>query len=176
MKREPLTLRLQRLLPPNVDSARVRLLVLYSAALGLAVCLLDFAIRYSTAYRQLFYRPGPGPETELCPGALMLPFSAFAVTPLLVWGALAALALCSSALLYSSFYQGARSMYLMRRLPDGGRTLRRWIWAVPLRSAAQSLVTGATVLAVLFLLWRFITPEVCLPGAYTPPSDAAFLY
>ena len=73
------------------------------------------------------------------------------------------LTLASTALLYSSYYQGSRSIYLMRRLPDGRRILRRQIWSVPLRVMVLLLLLGVVMLAASWLVWRFVTPEQCLP-------------
>ena len=71
--------------------------------------------------------------------------------------------LVSTALLYSSYYQGSRSIYLMRRLPDGRSLLRRQIWSVPLRVMGLLLLLGVVLLAATWLVWRFVTPAQCLP-------------
>ena len=73
------------------------------------------------------------------------------------------LTLASTVLLYSSYYQGSRSIYLMRRLPDGRSLLRRQIWSVPLRVMGLLLLLGVVMLAATWLVWRFVTPAQCLP-------------
>ena len=93
----------------------------------------------------------------------MLPFWQ-TMEPALVLMALFALGtLLSATALYASYYQGGRSIYLMRRLPDGRRILRRQIWSVPLRVMVLLLLLGVVMLAASWLVWRFVTPEQCLP-------------
>ena len=75
------------------------------------------------------------------------------------------LALLSAVMLYSSYYLGGRSIYLMRRLPDGRQTLRRQVWTVPLVWAVCAVAAAAVVLGLCYLAWRFITPEQCIPTA-----------
>ena len=51
-------------------------------------------------------------------------------------------------MLYSSYYLGGRSIYLMRRLPDGRQTLRRQVWTAPLVWAVCAVAAAAVVLGV----------------------------
>ena len=97
------------------------------------------------------------------PGAIMPRFDRYAILTVYVTGGALLLTLASTALLYSSYYQGSRSIYLMRRLPDGRRILRRQIWSVPLRVMVLLLLLGMVMLAASWLVWRFVTPEQCLP-------------
>ena len=53
----------------------------------------------------------------------------------------------------------------MRRLPDGKRTLRRQVWSAPLRTAMLLIAAGMVLIGIFYLLWRFVTPEPCLPTA-----------
>ena len=95
-------------------------------------------------------------------GARMLPFWQ-TMEPALVLMALFALgALLSATVLYASYYQGGRSIYLMRRLPDGGRTLRRQVWTVPLRWMAACIAAAAALSVLCWAVWRLITPAQTL--------------
>ena len=95
-------------------------------------------------------------------GARMLPFWQ-TMEPALVLMALLALgALLSATVLYASYYQGGRSIYLMRRLPDGGRTLRRQVWTVPLRWMAACIAAAAVLSVLCWAAWRLITPAQTL--------------
>ena len=80
-----------------------------------------------------------------------------------VIGVVVLLALLSAVMLYSSYYLGGRSIYLMRRLPDGKQTLRRQVWTVPLLWAVCAAVLGAVVLTLCYAAWCWITPSQCLP-------------
>ena len=83
----------------------------------------------------------------------------------LLVGVVVLLALLSAVMLYSSYYLGGRSIYLMRRLPDGRQTLRRQVWTAPLVWAVCAVAAAAVVLGLCYLAWRFITPEQCIPTA-----------
>ena len=101
------------ILPPNMETDRVQGWILWSLTAPAFVCAILFLVRYYQAYDQLWwsaYTPWPG---EL--RALMAPFAQCAVWTLLVYPVLAVVALATAAVLYSSYYQGSRSIYLMRR-------------------------------------------------------------
>ena len=155
--------KLSAILPPNMEADRVHGWILWSLTAPAFVCAILFLVRYYQAYDQLWwssYSPWPG---EL--RALMAPFAQCAVWTLLVYPVLAVVALATAAVLYSSYYQGSRSIYLMRRLPDGKRTLRRQVWSAPLRTAMLLIAAGMVLIGIFYLLWRFVTPEPCLPTA-----------
>ena len=143
-----------RYLPPNVAPERVWHLMWGMLAAAVFWCGIHFAVTYSRAYQALFQNWGTRYQT-LDPTVLMIRIIA----------ALMVIALLSAVMLYSSYYQGSRSIYLMRRLPDGKRTLRRQVWSAPLRTAMLLIAAGMVLIGIFYLLWRFVTPEPCLPTA-----------
>lgn len=151
---------LERVLPPNVPADTMHGIIIGSLGLGVLVAAIDFTVRYSATYRGMFYWDG-----RLMDTALMNHFSAYAEPVVIVFGVVVLLALLSAVMLYSSYYLGGRSIYLMRRLPDGRRTLRRQVWTAPLLWAACAAVLGALVLALCYGAWYWITPDQCLPTA-----------
>ncbi len=151
---------LERVLPPNVPADTMHGIIIGSLGLGVLVAVIDFTVRYSATYRGMFYWDG-----RLMDTALMNHFSAYAEPVVIVFGVVVLLALLSAVMLYSSYYLGGRSIYLMRRLPDGRRTLRRQVWTAPLLWAACAAVLGALVLALCYGAWYWITPDQCLPTA-----------
>ena len=102
-------------------------------------------------------------EAKVLDTALMGPFSAYAEPVVIVFGVVVLLALLSAVMLYSSYYLGGRSIYLMRRLPDGRQTLRRQVWTAPLLWAVSTVVLCALVLGLCYGAWYCITPSQCLP-------------
>ena len=145
--------KLSSILPPNMETDRVQGWILWSLTVPAFVCAILFLVRYYQAYDQLWwsaYTPWPG---EL--RALMAPFAQCAVWTLLVYPVLAVVALATAAVLYSSYYQGSRSIYLMRRLPDGRSLLRRQVWTVPLLWAvcAAALALSKPVRAMPEAVW-----------------------
>lgn len=151
---------LERILPPNVPADTMHGIIIGSLAIGALAAAIDFIARYSTAYRSLF-----GWNGWLSDTALMSSFSAYAEPVVIVFGVVVLLALLSAVMLYSSYYLGGRSIYLMRRLPDGRQTLRRQVWTVPLLWAVCAAVLGAVVLTLCYAAWCWITPSQCLPTA-----------
>lgn len=153
-----------RYLPPNVAPERVWHLMCGMLAAAVFWCGIHFAVTYSRAYQALFQNWGTRYQT-LDPTVLMLRFGSFALDVIRIIAALMVIALLSAVMLYSSYYQGSRSIYLMRRLPDGKRTLRRQVWSAPLRTAMLLIAAGMVLIGIFYLLWRFVTPEPCLPTA-----------
>ena len=151
---------LERILPPNVPADTMYGIIIGSLGLGALVSAIDFTVRYSSVYRGLFYWDG-----RLMDTALMNHFSAYAESVVIVFGVVVLLALLSAVMLYSSYYLGGRSIYLMRRLPDGRRALRRQVWTAPLLWAVCAAALCALVLALCYGAWYWITPDQCLPTA-----------
>ena len=154
--------KLSDLLPPNVNAEQVKGWIIALLTITTLMCGILLLCSYPEDYRELFLRWGTEYQT-LRPGAIIPEFDRYAIrTVYVIVGALL-LTLASTALLYSSYYQGSRSIYLMRRLPDGRSLLRRQIWSVPLRVMGLLLLLGVVMLAASWLVWRFVTPEQCLP-------------
>lgn len=149
---------LERILPPNVPASTMQGIIVGSLAIGTLAASIDFIARYSTAYRSLF-----GWNGWLSDTALMNSFSAYAEPVLLLFGVVVLLALLSAVMLYSSYYLGGHSIYLMRRLPDGKQTIRRQVWTAPLLWAVCAAALGTLVLGLCYGAWYCITPSQCLP-------------
>lgn len=154
--------KLSDLLPPNVNAEQVKGWIIALLTITTLMCGILLLCSYPEDYRELFLRWGTEYQT-LRPGAIIPEFDRYAIRTVYVIGGALLLTLASTALLYSSYYQGSRSIYLMRRLPDGRSLLRRQIWSVPLRVMGLLLLLGVVLLAATWLVWRFVTPAQCLP-------------
>ena len=152
---------LRRHLPPNVEAERAHDLI-WGLLIGCAVIgFIVFACRYYRCYNDLFYyREGRRLIRE---GMLMPSFPRVIRGMCMVSGWEIWMALGYSLKLRGSFFSGSQSIYLMRRLPDGRRTLRHMVTDVPLRWALWTVLLWLLSVAVAFLLWRFCTPAACLP-------------
>jgi hypothetical protein len=159
-------------LPPNVPVDAVKSAAQLGLAAGTILSVADFSGRYSNARQALYVENGSanGWTQVLIPGARITPYSQMIGLTLLIFAALAALALASAALMYASFYQGGRSIYLLRRLPDRRRTTARYLWSVPLQLVLLAVTWCLVLLVVYYLFWRFCTPAQCL----VPPFDGLF--
>lgn len=154
--------KLSRLLPPNMDAAQVKGWIIALLTITALLCAILFLGSYPEDYRNLFLDWGTKRQ-RFAPGMIIPRFDRYAILTAYVIGGALVLTLASAALLYSSYYQGSRSIYLMRRLPDGRSLLRRQIWSVPLRVMGLLLLLGVVLLAATWLVWRFVTPAQCLP-------------
>lgn len=169
------TEKLSALLPPNMAAQQVRSWITGGLTLELLGCLNVFAMHYCGDYNRLFmYRNGHRVLRQDV-YALVEAFSHYAAPMVWITVGLVLLALALAAVLYSSYYQGSRSIYLMRRLPDGHRTLRQQVWCVPLRTAALLLAAGLLAIGAAWLMWRYMTPAQCLPTAENLQRAAAAL-
>ncbi|MBQ2062419.1 MAG: hypothetical protein II458_07055 [Oscillospiraceae bacterium] len=157
--------RLDRILPPNVDRERVRVTAAVSLCIATLLSMMSFFTRYTLAREMLYTRTVDG-RAELIPGATIQAYHSMIGNTVFFFAVLTAAALASAGLMYASFFQGGRSIYLMRRLPDGGRTLRRFVWAAPVRMALLCVLWCLALLAIYFFIWRFATPAQCLGPAF----------
>ena len=64
---------------------------------------------------------------------------------------------------YAYHYLGSRSIYLMRRLPDGWELWRRCL-TVPVLLAVLCLVAIELLTILHFLMFLLLTPSPCLPA------------
>ena len=154
--------KLSRLLPPNMDAAQVKGWIIALLTIVALLCAILFLGSYPEDYRNLFLDWGTKRQ-RFAPGMIIPRFDRYAILTAYVIGGALVLTLASAALLYSSYYQGSRSIYLMRRLPEGRSLLRRQVWSVPLRVMGLLLLLGVVLLAATWLVWRFVTPAQCLP-------------
>lgn len=128
--------------------------------------LLAFLNRYSNA-RGALYERVQGLDgrlvTQLVPGRIIIPFPEL-MAGLPLWGLWLYLAamLVQVGRHYAWHTRGSMSIYLMKRLPDRWELHRR-CWTVPVLAALMELVLFAVMTGLCWLLYRFATPEGCLP-------------
>lgn len=134
---------------------------------GFALSLLwslGYLFRLHAGYEELFTRVGV--DKVLNPGAVMPDFTDILGGGLRGFGVVA---LCMAALAvwhYLYHYQGSKSIYLMRRLPDRWELWRRCA-ALPVLLAAAAGLLAVLLLLVYFGVYLLVTPKVCLiPGQW----------
>ena len=62
---------------------------------------------------------------------------------------------------YASFWQGSKSIYLMRRLPDRFELHRRCL-VLPIAEAVISLLAAVILFFLYYAIYIAVTPEQCL--------------
>ena len=116
---------------------------------------------YYNAYTNLFRETLTG-ERVLREGAMMPAFSVLANGVLAGFTFTAAVMLVFLCRNLLTFYQGSRSIYLMRRLPDAWELPRRTA-QLPLCGATMAVLTAFLTYGVLYAVYMGITPPECLP-------------
>ncbi len=100
---------------------------------------------------------------ELVPTRTIAPFSwLISGAPLVGFWAFLGLMALQVLRHYRYHTQGAMSIYLMKRLPDRWELHRR-CWVIPLLSTLVELALMGVMVFLCWLLYRYATPEVCLP-------------
>ena len=153
---------LKKHLPPDIDTEETFKLICIFIFAFTAVGFICFAAKYGERYNLLFYYENHKRLIEN--GIKMLPFKELAYPMLIIDLIGALLAMLYSIELYRSFVKSSQSIYLMKRLPDSGKTLRHMVFDVPLRWALCSLALSLISAVIAFLIWRFCTPAICLPA------------
>lgn len=154
---------LQRLVPPGVDARQELRWLLGGWALSF-VYSLGFVIRM-VQERSMLYRVA-GSGRVLRTGVAMPDFAGLLGRHL--YGFLI-VALCMLAIVaYHYLYhrQGSKSIYTMRRLPDG-MELHRRCWTLPVLMALASLLAAFVLLMIYYVAYMLVTPKSCLtPGQW----------
>lgn len=155
--------RIESLLPPNVDPGSTLSSLNGAFIGGLTGSMLWFVIKYSRDYQALFTYDSVLRKKTLVAGARIAPFTDYEGCALWLLVYFAIIAAVWVVLLYGSFSRGSRSLYLMRRLPEGRKPLFAYVLRAPVRYMVYGAMLCAVLLGVYYIIWRFITPESCLP-------------
>ena len=145
--------------PPGLDTSGERRVFRWGMFLSLLVSFLFFP-RYFFALNELY--SGIGQNRRLIPGAVMEPFGS--VLDCVLCGFLVTALVMAGFLLrhYAYHWQGSRSIYLMRRLPDRWELHRRCL-AQPLFFMALCVLAALALLLLYYILYVTLTPAECLP-------------
>ncbi len=123
------------------------------------ICSVSFLFRYGNAYGNLFVYRG---AKRMLSGTRMEPFATLMDGVFLPMVLVMLSMPVTAVLLYYSHYQGSRSIYTMRRLPDPWQLPKRCI-TMPAIYLAISVLVTLILWGVYYLIWRYVTPVGCLP-------------
>ena len=102
----------------------------------------------------------------LIPGQMMPYFAKLLGSSLRLLPLTAAAMIPVAALFYAYHYQGSRSIYTMRRLPNAGELWRR-VLTLPALTAAMCFVMHVLLFSLYYGLYLLVTPAQCLqPGQW----------
>lgn len=123
-----------------------------------------FVYRFGSAVDSLYDRRRGFPDRALTPGTVILPYPQV-LGGCLIFFAVVALALALLPVAHFLFHrQGARSDYLMRRLPQRWELAKRCLAGTTVLLAATALIA-----ALLFVLF-FICYLAFTPAGHLPPD------
>lgn len=158
---------LSRYFPVGIERRKYIARLIHSAAIAL-IYSMSFLVRMAGAHGELYTELADGTRV-LIKGAAAPDFAELLRESVLGGSmlgflALAALDLLLAAYFYYYHYQGSRSIYLMRRLPQRGELHRRCL-AFPIFSVLALLLLMALTTAAYFLIYMSVMPAECVrPG------------
>lgn len=125
-------------------------------AIGLTLPLLR---RISEARQELYHWTGA--KKVLLEGAVMPDFITLVEKSFFGFPAVMAAALFFVLYHYAFHYQGSKSIYLMRRLPNRWELHRR-CWTLPVAAIALFALSAAVMFLLYFAIYLLATPGGCL--------------
>ena len=160
--KKPDPARLERLVPPGFG-LRFELQFFLTGLICSAVYSTLYLLRLANARDNLFaYSMGSG--RILLPDAQMPAFTELLADSFSWFGVLAAVAVIFAVWHYAYHWQGSKSIWLMRRLPDRWVLHRRCLILPALELAACALCT-LVLFWLYFGLYVWLTPEeIYVPG------------
>lgn len=152
-------IKLERLIPVGIEYKR-ELAWLKGGLIAAFVYSLGFFFRFMDEYRSLFI-PTDLNRRVLDVNAVMLDYVEILDGSLLLFFVLAVVMIALMVYHYSYHFQGSKSIYLMRRLPDRWELWRRCL-ALPIMGILISLLAAAILLLTYYGIYMLATPKACL--------------
>jgi len=148
-----------RLVPLGMDGVKRKNQMATMLGFGIGGSLI-FVLRYSNARSNLWgYYNG---RRQRIPGRMMLTFEELLPGTFTLM-AIAAIGFVMAAILFYLYhYQGCRSIYTMKRLPDRRELWRRCL-ALPVTALVLAGLCTLILIGLYWLLWRFATPADAFP-------------
>lgn len=144
-----------RYVPLGINGAEVRNNAVCGLAMGV-LWSLGFLFRFADAKRDLYFTNGKWT------GQPIRPFWEVIGNAYLLLGILALVMAAVAVMFYFYHYEGSRSIYTMKRLPNPWELWRRCL-AVPLCTIVLCAVLALLLLGIYYLVYLRCTPAGCLP-------------
>ncbi|NLW16480.1 MAG: hypothetical protein GX033_02315 [Firmicutes bacterium] len=145
-------------LPPGVDLERE--LAWFEGGIFVSLLYsLRFLIRYANEYQSLFLWNGS--EKVLNTNAVMPDFVQILGGSLSGFLVLALCMAATAAYHYSYHFQGSKSIYLMKRLPNRWELPRRCL-TLPVLGIITCLCIALLLLLIYYAVYMLFTPRACL--------------
>lgn len=155
-----------RWVPAGLDGGKEIKWIGFGLGFGALTAVILFLGHYYDALEKLYWNmPAPlaGAERSPIPGAVMTPFVRLLPGCGTVFALICAVMPFLAAYHYLHHRRGAKSIYLMRRLPRRWELHRRCL-SLPALGAVASLGTLGLLGIVFYGVYLLCTPAQCLPG------------
>jgi hypothetical protein len=157
-------IKMERLVPAGIDYKR-ELNWLRGGLIAAFIYSLGFFIRFMDRYGSLF-RVLVGNKRVLNENAVMPDYVDVLGDAILLFLVLALVMVALMVYHYIYHFQGSKSIYLMRRLPDRWELWRRCL-TLPVMGALTSLLAAAVIIIIYYGIYMLATPRACLsPGQW----------
>ena len=157
MKRSPINW--NRYVPLGMDGVKRKNQMATMLGVGIGGSLI-FPIKYSSAFASLFgYVNG---KYQRITHRRMLPFEELLPGTFTIMAIAAFGFVIAAVMFYLYHYQGCRSIYTMKRLPDQWELWRRCLM-LPIAFLLLSAICTVILIGLYWLLWRFVTPADAFP-------------
>lgn len=141
--------------PPGMDKKRERGCYIFLLLLAVArSCYFFDKLRWELAKLYIEY----GGYREYRHDVMMVDFYRLLNGNFLLFGAVILYCVGTMVFRFWYYYQGSKSIYLMRRLPDRSVLIRSCV-ETPLKRILLSLVVVAGLLLIFYLVYWIATPE-----------------
>ena len=151
-----------RLTPPGVRPGKQFGLLLFAAALFILSWSFGFLFSYASAAERLYILDW-NRVRQIKEGAVIQPFLFFIRGRMRGFWAYVLFCAGLAAGNYRSFYAETKSIYVMKRLPRAGEVGVRCL-TLPVLAVLAGFLFAVLLTAVYWLIYRYGTPEVCLPA------------
>ena len=149
------------LAPVGVDGKRELKWLLAGLTVAAVYSVYEFCAHYFGALDALYYH-GAATRMGLIPGAVMADFSGLMVGCDGLFSLVCLVMPFLAVYHYMYHYQGAKAIYLMRRLPDGMELHRRCL-TIPVAGLTAALALLGLLGIIFYLVYIHCTPAQCLP-------------
>ena len=149
---------IERIIPPGANAKQPFSFCIRGIVIGIIFNLFLFWSRYTSAFLALYeYEDGVRVRT----GDMMTDFYILYDGTLVCFLAFVVAVLGFMAYYYSYYYQGSKSIYLMRRLPSRFELHKRAL-TTPIIMCAVFIISAFILTLINFGLYMLITPNNCI--------------
>ena len=160
--------KLAKLTPPG-SNPKTAVSLFTSGIIIMVLCSLGCPFKIISENKEIFYRYGYYYDT----GLRLSGFGYYTRGSMVFFWAILLFAIAFSIANYMSFYRETKSIYVMKRIPDGGEMFRR-CFLIPLIAVVLALVIAIVLLIIYSMVYRYVPPADRIDPVLFPDFLRAF--